>query len=912
MKKFLKIIAVLLGLFLLAAGGLTVFIKTKYPPERIKALVVEEAGKRLHRELRLGDASVGLLKGLALSDAQLSERPNFAAGTFLSVKGLSVKPALLPLLKGEVAIKSASLDAPSVRVVRRADGTYNFSDLAGGTDTAKSPGASAEKGGAPKLLISRFSLRNGAVTFVDQSTAAVNLAAREVNASLDGFSFLAPFRADVAAQVDGKIKNKPVTAKTAFRGKISLWQGGALNIETFTASLGKTSVEAKGEITRMENPAFDLALKLSPLDAGSFAPFVTLPAALNGAQASGEVAVKGALTQLNVRGTINARLQGLNVQLDLTAYTQGPLANPAVKARAGFRGLTAENSPLLPGVGLADLDGAVDVTGNAKALAATLQINDDNAALHYGQMAAKGADGRVQLAGKVNAAEPFTDPFFDLQGRVENLRLAAGPPLPAELKPEGPLHIAFTAKGKPSDVRFTVSLDGKGAAVAYGALFAKPAGTPLNLKAAGGLKDQKDLVLDSASGQAGPASFTGKGRVMNMTGKGFMDLSLSAAPFATDGLAALLPMAKEYKLSGKAGADVAIKGSFDAPKIAGTAALKGLAAVPMDGLALTDLNGVVRFTDDSVETEDLQGNLNGSELSTKARVKNFDRMDLWLDGSLAQLDAGALLKTFSSTAAATGAEPGPNASPAPAGGKAAPAPIAKTQGTFRVGTILHPNYLGKKFQLKWDLTNVGPDMGKSNGSAEFSAADGKIYNLPLAQKINKLLKKNDASEITYRSMSAHFKVKDGRLATPDFTVDSSQADILATGSVLLTTMIADMRVVMKLAAGSLGGSAGEWFSGDDGRPTIEATITGPLSDPKVAVDVSKAVKRAGEQYLKKGLEKFLGLPSNKPDQPAPGGGEAPADGTTAPQAAPSEERPKPAQKAVQEGLKTLDKLFKKK
>ncbi|MBI4396705.1 MAG: hypothetical protein HY548_06395, partial [Elusimicrobia bacterium] len=94
----------------------------------------------------------------------------------------------------------------------------------------------------------------------------------------------------------------------------------------------------------------------------------------------------------------------------------------------------------------------------------------------------------------------------------------------------------------------------------------------------------------------------------------------------------------------------------------------------------------------------------------------------------------------------------------------------------------------------------------------------------------------------------------GLLSTQDFIVDSSQADISAKGSVHLVTMMADLRAVFKLPAGAVGGSFGDYFADEDGRPTVEAAIKGPLSDPTITPDLSRAAKKATEDLLKKGLE----------------------------------------------------------
>jgi hypothetical protein len=63
-----------------------------------------------------------------------------------------------------------------------------------------------------------------------------------------------------------------------------------------------------------------------------------------------------------------------------------------------------------------------------------------------------------------------------------------------------------------------------------------------------------------------------------------------------------------------------------------------------------------------------------------------------------------------------------------------------------------------------------------------------------------------------------------------------------------------MRAVMKLAAGSIGGSLGNILQDENGRPTIKYTITGTMSNPNAKPDLQetgkKAVQELGKELLK--------------------------------------------------------------
>src|SRR3990167_5054273 len=82
MKTFLKILGVCLILFALVLAAAPFILKKYFPPEKIRELVVSNAGKSLGRQVRLGDVSFSLLKGLTLKNLDISEYPDFSAGTF--------------------------------------------------------------------------------------------------------------------------------------------------------------------------------------------------------------------------------------------------------------------------------------------------------------------------------------------------------------------------------------------------------------------------------------------------------------------------------------------------------------------------------------------------------------------------------------------------------------------------------------------------------------------------------------------------------------------------------------------------------------------------------------------------------------------------------------------------------------
>ncbi|MBI3549323.1 MAG: hypothetical protein HY078_09815 [Elusimicrobia bacterium] len=125
-------------------------IERLLPPKKVAAICVRELSARLHREVRVEEAGFGLWRGLWMAGLAVSESPDFSAGMFLEADRVIVKPSYAPLVSGRVAAGEVVLMRPRIHIVRRRDGTYSHSDLAGAMDLAASTATAAGQGN-PRL-----------------------------------------------------------------------------------------------------------------------------------------------------------------------------------------------------------------------------------------------------------------------------------------------------------------------------------------------------------------------------------------------------------------------------------------------------------------------------------------------------------------------------------------------------------------------------------------------------------------------------------------------------------------------------------------------------------------------------------------------------------------------------------------
>jgi len=169
MKKVLRYagfaVAGLLAL-LLVLLGLARFLVSS---EQVRDVVLPMAKDALHREVTLGDVEISLFSGIVLHDLTVMNKAGDAP--FVEAGSVVLRYRFWPLLRLKVVVDEVRLEQPVLRVVRLADGRFNFSDLLETKQSATADeGQSSEASGkrrALNLLVSEVLLNGGMVRFVD-------------------------------------------------------------------------------------------------------------------------------------------------------------------------------------------------------------------------------------------------------------------------------------------------------------------------------------------------------------------------------------------------------------------------------------------------------------------------------------------------------------------------------------------------------------------------------------------------------------------------------------------------------------------------------------------------------------------------------------------------------------------------
>ncbi|MBK8870189.1 MAG: AsmA family protein [Elusimicrobia bacterium] len=838
-------------------GGLAllgVWFRHQYPPERLRQMASEAAGARLGRRIEVAGARVSLLKGLELNGVRISEQPDFSAGTFFSAESVRVLPRLVPLMSGRLVVRRVELDRPSIRLHRLSADTFNFSSLGA---APAGPSAPPRGGAFSTLFISEAVVHKGTLLFQDD-VAKINIQLNGLESRVSGLSLTDPFGAKIDATTEIQYAHTQWKGPLSVQARLSLSGDKAVVIQKLSWGLGSSSINARGTLTPFPEPRVEATLVLNTLSAVDLNPLVQLPAPFQTATLSGRWTVKGTSSVFRTEGEFDVKSPAVDfsgklvvakdrarytAQLDPTSVRldDNPWI-PACSARGPLRGPWTGNYA----------DGNWTVQGTLTA---------DGARISCGEWITKPVGSSIVLNAS-GASSREGEPRLTLDVRAPDLNLSPQGPWPSGITISGNLGVTAELKGTPSLMAFSVTADGQSLEARFKSSFQKPADSALFLSADGELARSEEpgvfrVELSSSTLHTVAGDATARGTVVFPRAID-MDIESQIPDLST--VQKMLPSLTNYRLRGRSILSAQVTGSIEDPAVQGQIRLSLGSITPIPGVALSNLNSHIEWADETVELKSLQGTAFGSPFRLAGRIDHAGKRPLvFLNGDWEKMQVEKVLKIFSSSAPA-----GPST---PASKEPARAPLARAEGVFRIGEIAHPHYRGRDFQFNWNFSDVGPNLSLLSGTATVTAASGEIMNVPVAEKINGLIDR-EGSDLGYKKLAGRFLVTRGVAQIPSFTLNSDQTDFSATGQVRLGGMESDLKLVLKLPAGSVRGSVGQWMTAEDGRPTIEARLKGPLRDPQVKVDYRDTVKRAAQDILKKTLGGWKGKPSQPAQTPS--------------------------------------------
>jgi AsmA family/AsmA-like C-terminal region len=156
----------------------------------------------LHRRIDVGEVRLTLIPApsIRLSKLKVSDSPDFPENTFFAAEQLQLRLRFWPLLRGRFEIMELIVDKPVINLLKGADGTFNYADLAGkkvalekARDKKKKSSSSKpqESAAVPLIVPSRMRIRDGQLNVqrIGQEPVKIN----GIDLSLQEFSGDHPF-----------------------------------------------------------------------------------------------------------------------------------------------------------------------------------------------------------------------------------------------------------------------------------------------------------------------------------------------------------------------------------------------------------------------------------------------------------------------------------------------------------------------------------------------------------------------------------------------------------------------------------------------------------------------------------------------------------------------------------------------
>jgi AsmA protein len=480
-KKLLIAVVALVGLLVIAAIGLAVFLDAN----QFRPALVARMSAALGRSVEIGSLKVSWLAGgVAAEDVVISDDPQFSKEPFVTAKSVSIGVDLWPLIVSRsLRVQSFTLDHPRVALIRTNAGAWNFSSLGSGQSSSGSMGAIS-------VLIQKIKVAGGQITVRGLDGGRKARSYDEVDVTVSNLSFTSafPFAVSAKAPAGGTLSvegeagpfNLKDIAETPFHGAIAIKHldaaetgfvdpaSGLAGIIDFTGTLASTGV-----VITTTGKASATGVRLLPGAAASSVPIaIDYESSFNSKSQSGtlkkaDVSIGKALARI----TGDYRTTGATTSLRM-ALRGEKMALTEIQAALPAMGVTLPQGAVLT-QGTLDLD--LDIAGPVDRLAIGGPIAAANAKLTGFDLSEK-MGAIASLAGVQRVGDTLIETLTGmLHMTPDGIRVDAfnmvTPAIGAltgdgTISPQGAMNFAMLAKLKEGVINAPAG--GLGQVVAYG------------------------------------------------------------------------------------------------------------------------------------------------------------------------------------------------------------------------------------------------------------------------------------------------------------------------------------------------------------------------------------------------------------------------------------------------------------
>jgi len=458
--------------------------------------------------------------GIEISGLQIMDNPDFSPEAFAHVGALDIKIRILPLIKKQIIVKKITINQPSIRIMRNAQGVFNFSDLVKikkddpikSQDTSQAGSASISSKSATNAGWLAAALAHS--VFIDQ--------ARILYKDDKLIPGAPPITLDA---LDLKLRDISLAHPISIELAANLLQSGRKNVHL------KAEIGPIGEKLKWESTPFQLSFSLDSLAVEKIRGYLPekLPVSLH---------------------------SGI---LNLTLTSQGSLAEKILSnmfieiTDVLWQEKTAQQTSKPSGPFNYTLSQDLSLEYNKKKLSvksADLTLNDN----------------RLHIQGEVDQFldAPQWDITLSTQKFTPSVILDIFPKLagalPEELQMEGPAAFEIQSSGSIAGFHLSMNANMSKMAITYADMFHKPPETRLLFKCSGtmsdGRIDLKEVKLQLHTLVADASGF------LKIAGEEpDFSLVIHTPVFALDGWGTILPPLNPYDLKGSISLKTSLKGT---------------------------------------------------------------------------------------------------------------------------------------------------------------------------------------------------------------------------------------------------------------------------------------------------------------------------------------------------------------
>lgn len=450
--RLLKIAAISAVVLLVAFIILPYVLPTSWLAKMAETAIAS----KVRRPVELGGVSWGWLGGISVEDVTVGEAAEFGGGTFVRAGKVSARVSLFDLIRKKVSVRSVTIVAPEITIIRSQDGAWNFDTLLAAEESPRSvqvasllPLAQSQN---VDIAVERIRIRGGKVAFEDRRKQ-VAIAATDVSADLDA-DFSGPL---IAGSADLSFDLKQETGDARFE-----LAAANLTIPKSTSKSAADEVAVSGTLKLTDIDIAEAMAAASP-ESGRNALGGRLSLELDYDVKNGKVALKSR------DGTVRKLIIGREV------VSSGPVEVGDVTFSFDASASRSETEDSLSVT-------ALELRTSFADIVASLDAKDSGGI----KKASLSAGGSIVLASLP-------------KGLVE---------LPEDVDISGPLKFQASVSGSPATEEFTVTLDAGAMGIAAGSTVKKASGKTSLIKASGRIASGK-IEADTLRVDLGGAAFEG-------------------------------------------------------------------------------------------------------------------------------------------------------------------------------------------------------------------------------------------------------------------------------------------------------------------------------------------------------------------------------------------------------------------